>query len=169
MALKTFFFLSWALAGFSPLGPFSTNSKPSGEDMPKGAPSLEVLVSETISALNMRDTLKLSRLAIGREGFLLAYPGFALDTTKARREFSCGYFLTDNRKLMARGLGNQGGHGYGLARFTVEGPVERYGEVTLFRGLHVWVTRDSVETELRFLKSAAKSGETWSIWSFSDD
>lgn len=169
MALKTFFFLSWALAGFSPLGPFSSGPKASQGDPPRGAPSLEALVAESISALNARDTSKLSRLAVGREEFLLAYPGFALDTTAARRDFSCGYFLADNQKLMARGLGNQGGSGYALSRFTVDGPVERYGDVTLFRGLRVWVKRDTAEMELRFLESAAKSGESWSIWSFTDD
>lgn len=161
--------LSLAWTGTAP-------SKP-GPAVPKAAEAwaepadLEGLLAASLRALDARDTAGLERLTVGRREFLGAYPGFAVDTTAERREFALGYFLADNRKLMLRGLSAAGsaGRGLALARFEVEGPVERYGDATLFRGLRLWVRKDSSAAEFRFLRSAAKTPSGWRIWSFSDD
>lgn len=167
-----FAFLILAWAGLSPLGPFSTDAARAtvtAAERSAPASSLEALVSASLGALDARDTAALARLSAGREEFLEAYPHFSLDTTAARRDFSLGFFLADNRKQMLRSLGAGAKGRRGLARFTVEGPMEKYGPVTLFRGLRVWVRKDSTEEEIRFLRTAAKRENHWKIWSFADD
>lgn len=170
-----FAFLILAWAGLSPLGPFSTDAARAtvtAAERSAPASSLEALVSASLGALDARDTAALARLSAGREEFLEAYPHFSLDTTAARRDFSLGFFLADNRKQMLRSLaaGRDGREGRReLARLAVDGPVEKYGPVTLFRGLRVWVREDSTEMEIRFLRTVSKHQDRWRIWSFADD
>lgn len=160
------------LAGLFPPGPSCAKAAKAGIPAPDSsgpAPSMEALVLRSIAALNARDTLGLARLSIGREEFLMAYPHFAPDTSRARRDFVAGYFLEDNRKLMRRVLEQDGGRDLALVRFTVQGPVEPLGGTMLHRGVRVWVRRDSAEVEIGFIRSMARTGSSWKIWGFSDN
>lgn len=175
-----------ALAGLLPPGLLSAPARPVALSVagtaanaaaaaePAAAPaagpsSLEALVLQSLEALAAGDSAALNRLAVDRGEFLEVYPYFASDTASARRDFATGYFLADNRKLMRRILEQSGGHSRPLIRFTVMGPVQRFGGAELHRGLRIWIARDTSEAELKFLKSAVRIGPYWKIWGFSDD
>ena len=158
MARANFGILALALAGSA--------AAPRGG---RAWPDLETLLRRAVAGLEARDTAALAGMSFGREEFLRAYPHFETDTSRSRREFACGYFLSDNRKLLGRALAREGGSGLRFARFAVDGPVEDKGGLVFYRGLRVWVTRGGKQEELRFIKSAAKTAAGFKIWSFADD
>jgi hypothetical protein len=133
-----------------------------------GHPTLEALVEDAIAKLNTKDTAALARLSFGREEFLRAYPLFESDTSRMRREFACNYYLADNRKLLTRRLDQEGGKSLQVERIQVEGNRNYRKGFELSQGLKIWVRDGEREYELCFLKSAAKTGNGWKIWSFED-
>jgi hypothetical protein len=132
-------------------------------------PTLEALVEDAVARLNARDTAALERMSFGREEFLAAYPFFESDTSRTRREFACGFYIGDNRKILARRLEQEGGKSLEVSRIEVEGMRIDREAFRLCRGLKVWVRDGDREFELRFLKSAARTAAGWKIWSFEDD
>ena len=66
-------------------------------------------------------------------------------------------------------MDEEAGHGVTLSRYEIEGPLETYGPMILYKGFRIWVKQGGKEKELHLIKSAAKYHDGWKIWSFRDD
>jgi hypothetical protein len=171
MNLKLSILLSAALLSAAP-APGSAPDRGSVPDAPSASvayPTLEALVEAAVAGLNGKDTAALVRMSCGREDFLRAYASFESDTSRSRREFACGYYLSDNRKILDRCLGRDGGESLEVSRIEAREASADGRGIGSNRRLKIWVVKDGREIELRFLKSAFRTDAGWKIWSFEDD